>query len=162
MAAAPRKTPSGPSNDPGKFLTFTLGAEDYGVPVLRVREIIKMVPITQVPQLPGHVRGVINLRGKVIPVIDLRMKLGLPYQDETDATCIIVVEVTIDGAPAPVGILVDTVSEVANVAASDLAPTPAFGDGVRVDCLSGLAKLKGKVVLLLDLDRALGAPGFSF
>ena len=162
MAAAPRKPVSGTSSHAGKYLTFVLGTESYGVPVLRVREIIKLMPITAMPQVPAHVRGVINLRGRVIPVIELRMKLGLMPAEDSDTTCIVVVDVEIDGATRPLGVLVDRVSEVITIASDQVEATPAFGDGVRVDTLSGVAKVKGTVVLLLELDRALGAPGFSF
>ena len=162
MAAAPRKPASATASHAGKYLTFVLGTESYGVPVLRVREIIKLMPITAMPQVPSHVRGVINLRGRVIPVTDLRMKLGLMPMEDSDTTCIVVVDVEIDGATRPVGMLVDSVSEVITIAGDQVEPTPAFGDGVRVDTLSGVAKVKGTVVLLLELDRALGAPGFSF
>ena len=99
----------------GKYLTFALSAEEYGLPVLKVREIIKMMDITAVPQVPGHVKGVVNLRGKVIPVVDLRVKFGLGSQDYTDRTCIIVVEVVMLASRVMMGIIVDHVSEVLNI-----------------------------------------------
>ena len=141
----------------GKYLTFALGAEEYGLPVLKVREIIKVMDITQVPQVPGHVRGVINLRGKVIPVIDLRLKFGFPSQDYTERTCIIVVDVALSGVKVMMGIVVDSVSEVLNVAASEIDHAPEFGDRVTTDYMLALAKIKGTVKILLDLDRVLGA-----
>jgi len=143
----------------GKYLTFALGSEEYGLPVLKVREIIKVMDITQVPQVPGHVRGVINLRGKVIPVIDLRLKFGFPQQDYTERTCIIVVDVALSGVNVMMGIVVDSVSEVLNVASAEIDQAPEFGDQVTTDYVLGLAKVKGTVKILLALDRVLGADG---
>ena len=128
----------------GKYLTFALGAEEYGLPVLKVREIIKMMDITLVPQVPQHVKGVINLRGKVIPVVDLRLKFGFPSQDYTERTCIIVV---------------DAVSEVLNIGVEEIEQTPDFGERVNTDYMKAIAKVKGKVKILLDLDRVLGTEG---
>ena len=145
------------SNGPGaggKYLTFSLGKEEYGLPVLKVREIIKVMDITQVPQVPSHVRGVINLRGRVIPVIDLRMKFGFAAVEHTDQTCIIVVEVVHLGM---IGVVVDAVSEVLNIPVADIDPAPDFGDNLLTDYILGLAKVKGTVKILLDLDRVLGA-----
>jgi purine-binding chemotaxis protein CheW len=141
----------------GKHLTFALGDEEYGVPVLKVREIIKMMDVTLVPQVPPHVKGVINLRGKVIPVIELRLKFGFPAEDYTERTCIIVVEVAVNGgAKMMMGIIVDSVSEVLNIAADEIEDTPDFGERVETDYMKGVAKVKGKVKILLDLDRVLG------
>jgi purine-binding chemotaxis protein CheW len=137
----------------GKYLTFALGDEEYGLPVLRVREIIKMMDITVVPQVPHHVKGVINLRGKVIPVVDLRRKFGFPDMDYTDRTSIIVVEVTGTAGPVMMGIVVDAVSEVLNIAAEEIEETPDFGEQVNTNYMRGVAKVKGKVEILLDLDR---------
>jgi purine-binding chemotaxis protein CheW len=143
----------------GKYLTFGLGVEEYGLPVLKVREIIKMLDITQVPQMPAHVKGVINLRGKVIPVVDLRLKFGFPSQEYNERTCVIVVEVVISNGGVMMGIVVDAVSEVLNLAAEDIERTPDFGEQVDTDYMTGVAKVKGKVKILLDLDRVLGADG---
>ena len=140
----------------GKYLTFALSAEEYGLPVLKVREIIKMMDITVVPQVPGHVKGVVNLRGKVIPVVDLRVKFGLGSQDYTDRTCIIVVEVLMLASRVMMGIIVDHVSEVLNIVGEEIEPTPDFGERVETDYMKGIAKVKGKVKILLDLDRVLG------
>jgi purine-binding chemotaxis protein CheW len=140
----------------GKYLTFALGAEEYGLPVLKVREIIKVMDITQVPQVPVHVRGVINLRGKVIPVIDLRLKFGFPQQEYTERTCIIVVDVAMGGQNVMMGIVVDSVSEVLNVASTEIDQAPDFGDRITTDYMLGLAKVKGTVKILLSLDRVLG------
>jgi purine-binding chemotaxis protein CheW len=138
----------------GKYLTFALGNEEYGLPVLKVREIIKVMDITQVPQVPDHVRGVINLRGRVIPVIDLRRKFGFDARENTDHTCIIVVEVMPLGM---IGIIVDSVSEVLNIAGVDIDHAPDFGGRVNTDQILGLAKVKGTVKILLDLDRVMDA-----
>lgn len=141
----------------GKYLTFALGVEEYGLPVLKVREIIKMMDITLVPQVPMHVKGVINLRGKVIPVVDLRLKFSFASQEYTERTCIIVVEVAMAESKVMMGIVVDAVSEVLNIGADEIEETPDFGERVNTDYMKGIAKVKGKVKILLDLDRVLGA-----
>jgi purine-binding chemotaxis protein CheW len=144
---------------PGKYLTFALGSEDYGLPVLRVREIIKLMDITAVPQAPLHVRGVINLRGKVIPVVDLRSTFGLGTEASTDRTCIIVVEVTLAVGSVLMGVVVDSVSEVLNITAEELeAPPPSIVSGAG-PVIMALAKVKGRVKILLDVDRAVGSVG---
>jgi purine-binding chemotaxis protein CheW len=140
----------------GKYLTFVLADEEYGLPVLKVREIIKMMDITEVPQVPAHVKGVLNLRGKVIPVIDVRLKFGFAPGDVTARTCIIVVEVALATGPVMMGIIVDHVSEVLNIVAEEIEETPEFGDRVCTDYMKGVAKVKGTVKILLDLDRVLG------
>lgn len=140
----------------GKYLTFALGREEYGLPVLKVREIIKVMEVTLVPQVPPHVRGVINLRGKVIPVVDLRLKFGLPEQDYSERTCIIVVDVDLGASRLMMGIVVDSVSEVLNIASVEVDAAPEFGERVDTDYMLGLAKVKGSVKILLDLDRVLG------
>ena len=141
----------------GKYLTFTLDREEYGLPVLKVREIIKMMPITAMPQVPQCVKGIINLRGKVIPVVDLRLKLGFAGVDYTDRTAIIVVEVALHESRVMMGIVVDEVSEVVNIMADEIEEVPAFGDRVCTDYMRAIAKLKGTVKILLDLDRILGS-----
>ena len=143
----------------GKYLTFLLGAEEYGLPVLKVREIIKVMDITRVPQVPAHVLGVINLRGKVIPVIDLRRKFGLADQEHDERTCVIVADVQLSSTKVMMGVVVDSVSEVLNVAAAEIDPTPEFGGLQSTDYVLGLAKVKGTVKILLDLDRVLGSDG---
>jgi purine-binding chemotaxis protein CheW len=152
-----RSTHAGASG--GKYLTFMLGREEYGLPVLKVREIIKVMDITHVPQVQAHVLGVINLRGKVIPVIDLRRKFGFAAQDHTERTCIIVVEVALARTAVMMGVVVDAVSEVVNVAAAEIDGAPDFGGQNQTDYILGLAKVKGSVKILLDLDRVLGSDG---
>ncbi|HTZ19027.1 MAG TPA: chemotaxis protein CheW [Dissulfurispiraceae bacterium] len=135
----------------GKFLTFFLAGEEYGIAILKVHEIIGMMPITSVPRTPVHVRGVINLRGKVIPIIDLRLKFGMPGQTQTSETCIIVV--TVHGIE--IGIVVDRVSEVLNISGADIEDAPSFGAEVITDYILGIGKSQGKVKILLDIDRVL-------
>jgi purine-binding chemotaxis protein CheW len=140
----------------GKYLTFALASEEYALPVLKVREIIKILDITAVPQVPGYVKGVINLRGKVIPVVDLRLRFGFPSQAYDERTCIIVVEVALAASKVMMGVVVDAVSEVLTVAAESIEATPDFGDQVHTEFIQGVAKVKGRVKFLLDLDRIFG------
>ena len=145
------------SADPrtGKYLIFQLGKEEFGTSVLKVREIMKIQEITTVPQTPLFVKGVINLRGRVIPVIDLRMKFGLPQQDYTERTCIVVVRTASSEGELPMGIVVDAVVEVLTLAIADIEDTPDFGRGTDTPYLLGMAKIKGKVKILLDMDQVL-------
>jgi len=140
----------------GKYLTFALAGEEYGLPVLKVREIIKILDITAVPQAPQHVKGVINLRGKVIPVVDLRLKFGFASQAYDERTCIIVVEVVLQTSKVMMGVVVDAVSEVLTIAADEIEATPDFGEHVNTEFMKGVAKVKGRVKFLLDLDRIFG------
>ena len=139
----------------GKYLVFHLDREEFGIRVQKVREIMGIQETTAVPQTPHHVKGVINLRGKVIPVVDLRLKFGLPEQEYTQRTCIIVVQVATGTVSMPMGIVVDGVAEVLNLAAADIEDTPDFGDGTATPYLLGMAKVKGKVKILLEIDRVL-------
>lgn len=139
----------------GKYLTFHLSSEEFGIRVLKVREIMGLQEITAVPQTPAHVCGVINLRGKVVPVIDLRVKFGLPAAEYTQRTCIIVTQVQTGPASMLVGIIVDGVSEVLNLSAADIEDTPDFGEDIGSRYLLGMAKAKGKVKILLDIDKVL-------
>lgn len=143
----------------GKYLTFQLDREEFGIQVLKVREIMGVQEITAVPQTPSCVKGVINLRGKVIPVVDLRLKFGLAEAEYTQRTCIIVAQVQAQAAAMLVGVVVDGVSEVVNLAGADIEDTPDFGEGVETTYLLGMAKIKGKVKILLDIDAVLGAQG---
>ena len=138
----------------GKHLTFVLGREHYGVPVLKVREIIRLCDITPVPQMPAYIKGVLNLRGKIIPVADLRLKFKLASDKNTDLTCIVVVQVALpDKSPTLMGLIVDAVEEVVNLAAADIEPTPDFGAALEADYILGMAKVKGSVKTLLDIDK---------
>jgi purine-binding chemotaxis protein CheW len=137
----------------GKYLTFHLDSEEFGIRVLQVREIMGLQDITAVPQTPHHVKGVINLRGKVIPVLCLRAKFGLQPVAYTARTCIIVVQVRGEQGPLQVGIVVDAVSEVLNVTTPEIEDTPDFGGGLPTPYLLGMAKIKDKVKILLDIDE---------
>jgi len=139
----------------GKYLTFTLDQEEYGIGITKVKEIIGMIPITPVPQTPSFVKGVINLRGKVIPVIDLRLKFGLEPMEYNERTCIIVVEITGAGKKIPMGIVVDAVSEVLNIKGNDIEDTPNFGSRLETNYILGMAKTGEGVKILLDIDKVL-------
>jgi len=149
------KTISAQTDREGKYLTFTLASEDYGIGILKIKEIIGMMPITSVPQTPSFVKGVVNLRGKVIPVVDLRLKFGIPPIDYTERTCIIVVEISGQSGAVKIGIVVDAVSEVLNIKAEDVENTPAFGTRVNTDYILGMAKMGDSVKILLDIDKVL-------
>ncbi len=139
----------------GKYLTFSMADEEYGIGILKIKEIIGMMPITTVPQTPEFVKGVINLRGKVIPVIDLRLRFGMDAIDYTERTCIIVVEIEGSAGTVQIGIVVDAVSEVLNVNEEDIEKTPTFGAKLNTDYILGMAKMEGGVKILLDIDRVL-------
>jgi purine-binding chemotaxis protein CheW len=139
----------------GKYLTFQLAQEEFGIRVLKVREIMGLQEITAVPQTPSHVKGVINLRGKVVPVIDLRLKFGMQAAEYTQRTCIIVTQVQGESTSVMMGIVVDGVSEVLNLSGTEIEDTPDFGDSSGTQYLLGMAKVKGKVKILLDIDRVL-------
>jgi purine-binding chemotaxis protein CheW len=141
----------------GKYLTFNLGREVYGIEILKVQEIIGMMSVTRVPKTPEFVRGVVNLRGKVIPVIDLRLKFALESKADTDRTCIIVVQVAVQAASVTMGLIVDEVSEVLNVLADQIEASPSFGAKVDTDFILGMGKVAQKVVMLLDVDKVLAS-----
>jgi len=143
------------ANKGGKYLTFTLVGEEYGIDILKIKELIGIMPVTTVPQTPDFVRGVINLRGKVIPVVDLRLKFGLESADYTDRTCIIVVEVTKTDSIILVGMVVDSVSEVLNIDGENIEGMPTIGDSVNIKYISGMAKIKDGVKILIDIDKVL-------
>ncbi len=145
----------------GKYLTFSLAGEEYGMGILKIKEIIGMMPITIVPRTPSFVKGVINLRGKVIPVVDLRLKFGMDEIGYTERTCIIVVEMKVQGGAVLIGIVVDSVSEVLNIKAADIEETPTFGTKVETDYLLGMAKMNGGVKILLNIDNVLDADQIS-
>jgi len=140
----------------GKYLTFALANEEYGLEILKVREIIGYMDITAVPQTPPYVRGVINLRGQVIPVVDLRTKFGMQTTDVTEQTCIIVVEITQDGRKFNTGIVVDRVQEVLDIAGNEIEEAPQFGASVCTSFILGMAKVNEAVKILLNIDRVLG------
>ena len=141
----------------GKYLAFHLGKEEFAIQVLKVREIMGVLEITAVPQMPDYVKGVINLRGRVIPVVDLRRKFSLPHVEYDQRTCIIVVQIRGEAGPMMMGIVVDAVSEVVNMSAADIEDTPDFGGGGKLPYILGMAKTKGLVRILLDIDQVLCA-----
>ena len=139
----------------GKYLTFRLGPEEYGIGILKIKEIIGMLPITGVPQMAAHFKGVVNLRGQVIPVVDLRLRFGMPEIEYTERTCIIVLEIALEFETVLIGVVVDAVSEVLNIRSEDIAAPPTFGTTVNTAYILGMAKVNGGVKLLLDVDRVL-------
>jgi len=145
----------------GKYLTFKLGMEAYGLAILKVQEIVGIMPVTQIPRMPEFIRGVVNLRGKVIPVIDLRLKFNMASQENTDRTCIIVVQVARKSAQVTMGVIVDEVSEVLNIPSSVIEPPPSFGQAVEADFILGMGKVADKVIMLLDVDRVLSGDEFA-
>jgi purine-binding chemotaxis protein CheW len=138
-----------------QYLTFFIRGEEYAVNILRVKEIIEFESTTRVPATPEHVRGVINLRGAVLPVIDLSAKFGHGVTEPTRTTCVVVVETRLRSETLVVGLMSDAVSEVIDLTASQTEPAPAFGTNVRVDFLSGMGKLDNRLILILDIDRIL-------
>ena len=138
-----------------QFLTFFLGEEAHAVSILRAREIIEYGEVTKLPNTPPSIRGVINLRGAVVPVVDLAMRFGRRAIQVTKRTCLIIVEVEVHGEQFAMGLMVDAVGQVIGLPPSDIEPPPCFGTGVRVDFLKGLGKVGKEFVLILDLDRAL-------
>lgn len=149
------------TNREGKYLTFSLAKEEYGIGILKIKEIIGMMPITTVPRTPPFVKGVINLRGKVIPVVDLRLKFGMEEIGYTERTCIIVVEIAMGTGSIQMGIVVDSVSEVLNIKAADMEEAPAFGSKLDTDYIMGMAKMNGAVKILLDIDKVLSTEEVS-
>jgi purine-binding chemotaxis protein CheW len=156
--------PRGANQRGGKYLIFHLGAEEFGTEVLKVREIMGIQDITTIPQVPAYIKGVINLRGKVVPVIDLRLKFAMDAQEYTPRTCIIVMRTHQAEEELAVGMIVDGVVEVLNLTVADIEDTPDFGPGIATPYLTGMAKIKGKVKILLDIDQVLASNelgGFS-
>lgn len=142
----------------GRYLTFVLGRESYAIPVLAVREIIRATDITPVPRMPAHVKGVINLRGKVLPVIDLRLRFSLARAESTERTCTVVVQVKqVNGVQSQLGLIVDAVEEVLQIMNEDLEPPPDFGGNLKTDYVVGMARIKDSVKILLDIDKIIAA-----
>lgn len=139
----------------GKYLTFSLGGEDYGIAIMKIKEIIGMLPVTSVPRTPPFVKGVINLRGQVIPVISLRLKFDLREVDYNERTSIIVVEKVGEESTALIGVVVDSVCEVINIRGDDIEDSPAFGGSMDAQYVLGMAKIGGRVKILVDIDRVL-------
>lgn len=146
------------SSTTGKFLTFDLGQEQYGLEILRVQEIVGLIPVTRVPRLPSFVRGVVNLRGRVIPVVDLRLAFGFPNAEDTERTCIIIVQVQrTEGAFTTMGVIVDEVSDVVDLPEGAAETAPDFGVEVDTSFIRGVGHIEDRVVLLLDIDSVLAS-----
>ncbi len=137
----------------GKFLTFVLGSEVYGIEILKVREIIKLMEITTVPRTPDYMKGVINLRGKVIPIVNLRSKFTMTEIEHTQETCIIVVEVN----KTSIGIIVDSVSEVSSIKSGEIEEAPHLGQDIDTNFILGLGKTKEMIIILLDIEHVLSS-----
>jgi purine-binding chemotaxis protein CheW len=144
-------------NREGKYLTFSLGKEEYGLGILKVKEIIGLMSITTVPRTPSFVKGVVNLRGTVIPVVDLRLKFQMEEVAYTERTCIIVVEIDAPGGAIPMGVVVDAVSEVLNIKQGEIEDTPTFGSRLDTEYILGMAKTGGGIKILLDIDKVLSS-----
>jgi purine-binding chemotaxis protein CheW len=141
--------------DGGKFLTFVLGQEIYGLPIKKAKEIIGMMEVTHIPKTQNYIKGVINLRGKIIPIVDLRLRFGMAEKEYTERTCVIVIEVNAHESQRLVGIAVDTVSEVVNIQKGEIEPPPEYDAQIEGNFLTGLGKIKDKVILILDIDKIL-------
>jgi purine-binding chemotaxis protein CheW len=138
-----------------QYLTFQMAGEEYAVGILRVREIIQLDAVTRVPSAPAYIPGVVNLRGSVVPVVDLAVKFGMEPSRVTKWTCLVIVEVTVGGEPMVMGVLADTVSQVMDLSPADIEPPPSFGTRIRGEHLLGMARHGNRFALLLDIDRVL-------
>ncbi len=154
-ASKPQHRSTAAQQKEGKYLTFALAHEEYGLEILKVREIIGYIDVTAVPQTPHYVKGVINLRGQVIPVVDLRAKFGMETTDVTDETCIIVVEIRCADRTSSTGIIVDRVQEVLDIAGQNIEDAPQFDASVDTSFILGMGKVGDAVKILLDIDKVL-------
>ena len=143
-----------------QYLTFVLGGETYAIAILCIKEIIEYGRLTRVPMMPACVRGVINLRGAVVPVVDLQTRFGRDSVAVSKRTCIVIVEVAVEGTKQDVGVVVDQVNEVVEIPDSEIEPPPSFGSGIRSEFISGMGKIEGRFVVMLSLDTALSADEF--
>ncbi|MCD8534424.1 MAG: chemotaxis protein CheW [Verrucomicrobia bacterium] len=145
----------GASQLDGKYLTFILGGEGYGIPVLKVREIIRLRETTALPKMPPHIIGVINLRGKIVPVFDLRIRFGLYESGQDERTCVIVTQIKTNqsGEIKLIGLVVDSVEEVIHISNDQIDPPPDFGSNIEISYIQGIGKIGNNVRMLLDLDR---------
>ncbi|HZX33435.1 MAG TPA: chemotaxis protein CheW [Rhodocyclaceae bacterium] len=160
-ANAPISAVGGPVEQ-HQYLTFALGEEMFGIGILFIREIIEYGQVTEVPMTPPFIRGVINLRGAVVPVVDLAVRFGRPAREVTKRSCIVIVEVETGKGWQEMGIVVDAVSEVLEIPASEIEPAPEFGARIRIDFISGMGKVDGHFVVLLDIDRVLSLEEVAF
>jgi purine-binding chemotaxis protein CheW len=141
--------------EPTQYLTFSVGGELFGLGILAVKEIIEYQRLTEVPMMPEAIRGVINLRGSVVPVMDLTARFGRPRAELTKRTCIVIAEAELVGERQVVGVMVDAVSQVLDISAQDIEPAPSFGTKIRSDFIQGIGKVEGEFVVLLNIDRVL-------
>ncbi|WP_051228796.1 chemotaxis protein CheW [Paludibacterium yongneupense] len=145
----------------GQYLTFQLAGETFAIGILAIKEILEYVPLTQVPLMPDFIRGVMNLRGAVVPVIDLALRFGHAPTEAGRRTCIVIIEIELEGQQRHIGILVDAVHEVLAIADSDIEPPPQLGGGIRVDFIAGMARVDDRFVVLLHVDKVLSATEIS-
>ncbi len=150
-----------PDDKTGKYLTFSLAGEEFGIGIMKIREIIGVMSITPIPRTPEYVKGVINLRGKVIPVLDLRLRFGMEAKEFTSRTCIVVVETESERGRLEMGLVVDSVSEVLNIREGEIEDTPSFGAELDNEYILGIAKAAGSIKVLLDIDRVLAEKEFD-
>jgi purine-binding chemotaxis protein CheW len=153
--AAPLASAASAAAEPAQYLTFMLAQEQFAIGILNIKEIIEYHGVTEVPMMPECVRGVINLRGAVVPVMDLLARFGRPSSEVTKRTCVVIVEVESGDERQVIGLVVDAVNEVLDIAAADIEPAPSFGARIRAEFIQGVGKVRGRFVLLLDVDRAL-------
>ena len=146
---------AGTEQDQQQYLTFNLGGEVFAIGILAIKEIIEYGNLTEVPMMPGFIRGVINLRGAVVPVVDLSARFGRDESTITRRTCIVIIEMEADGERQDVGVIVDAVNEVLEILPQDIEPAPAFGAKIRTDFISGMGKVNSKFVILLNVNRVL-------
>ncbi len=144
-----------------QYLTFMLNSEIFAIGILRIKEIIEYGNLTEVPRMPEFIRGVINLRGAVVPVIDLSSRFGKEVTTVSRRTCIVIIEVEHDGEQHVVGVMVDAVNEVLDIPASEIEPAPSFGAKVRADFIHGMGKVNGKFVIILNVDKVLSLDEMS-
>ena len=140
---------------PQQYLTFMLGGETYAIGILSIKEIIEYTDVTDVPMMPPYLRGVINLRGSVVPVVDLSVRFGRPSSPVNKRTCIVIIEIRVGGERHDIGLVVDAVNAVLEIAAEDIEPAPSFGTSIRTDFIQGMGKVNGKFVILLEMDHIL-------
>lgn len=143
------------AGESGKYLTFNLDENVYGIPILKVSEIIGIAPITPVPKMPHFIKGVINLRGKIIPVMDLRLKFDMIERAYDENTCIIIINLVVKGVDKKIGVVVDIVSEVCGIAGTDIEEPPSYGTDSDEGFISGVGKIKDKVAMLLDIEKVI-------
>ena len=141
--------------EPRQYLTFLLGAETYALGILQIKEIIEFSGLTTVPMMPSHIRGVINLRGAGVPVVDLQVRFGRPSAEVGKRTCIVIIEIAGVEGKQDVGVVVDQVNEVVEIPAGEIEPPPSFGNGIRADFIQGMGKMDGRFVVILGLDATL-------